>query len=124
MFDDRGYLVPKKDRTDFIRAIEYDIKENNIRSYKFVNHYLYYIALKFVASFGEKGVKDTNVYNLIKRKAYPNTDPEKIGYWEGAFASNNKTPMHHGTDRIAPRTYKINQEGLNYIEDHKHLFEK
>jgi len=125
MFDRNGDIVPRS-REDFIKAVTYDIKDNHTKafSYDFVNHYLYYVALKFIASFGSKGVKDSEVINKIKKMAYPNLDPEKIGYWEAVFQARNNTPVSIGTTRIAPRTYRINRDGLNYIEDHEYLFEK
>jgi hypothetical protein len=126
MFDKEGKIVPR-DRSDFIKGIKYFIEKDGtytILTYDFVAHYLYYTALKFIASFGDKGVHDSEVLNKIKIMAMPNTDPEKNGYWDAVFQARYHTPISECTDRIAPRTYRINRDGLNYIEDHEYLFEK
>jgi len=126
MFNKEGKIVPR-DKSNFIQGIRYYTEKNDnkkIISYNFVNHYLYYTALKFIASFGDEGVRDSIVLNKIRLMAMPDTDPNTNGYWSAVFQSRYVTPVSKGTDRIAPRTYKINQYGLNYIEDHKHLFEK
>jgi len=125
MFNENGDLVPRE-RKDFIRTITYDnnidTNKYRIHYYTFVNHYLYYTALKFIESFGEEGVKDTEVINKIENMVYPNRIPAKTR-WSGIFYYVN-TPLRHGVNRISPRTYAINYWGLQYIYKHEKEFEK
>lgn len=122
-FDENDNLVPK-DKKDYVKGITYDMERDQISSYTFVPHYLYYVALKFIASFGENGVKDQEVINLARRMTFPNSDVDNVSYWEKIFRQDYHTPIVDGTKRIAPRTYAINHYGLDFIEDHRHKFEK
>ena len=126
MFDKFGNIVPE-DKSDFIKKITYELDENgnfNLTWYEFNNNYLYYTALKEFAKYGVDGVKDNKVIDKIKLTAAPNISLEKNGYWTSVFQARYNTPVFQGTTRIAPRTYRINQWGLDYIKTHRDKFEK